>query len=81
MIHYFNGPAVDRNASQPGGLEFGCIKGRFAGASFEEPDQPLQAIDAIFQSIEEVTLERVFQEWMGRLVQCCVVAGGSVEGT
>jgi hypothetical protein len=53
---------VGRDASQPEGLELGCIKGRLAGASFEERDQLLQAIDAIFQSIEEATLERVFQE-------------------
>jgi hypothetical protein len=32
---------------------FGYIKGRLAGVSFEEPDQPLQAIDAIFQSIDK----------------------------
>jgi hypothetical protein len=32
---------------------FGYIKGRLAGASLEEPDQPLQAIDGIFQSIEK----------------------------
>jgi hypothetical protein len=36
----------------------------------------LQAIDAIFQSIENATLERVFQEWMDRLAQCCVTIGG-----
>jgi hypothetical protein len=60
---------------------FGYIKGRLADASFEEPDQLLQAIDAIFQSIEKVTLERVFQEWMDRLVQYCVAVGGLVEGT
>jgi transposase len=32
---------------------FGHIKGRLAGASFEEPDQLLQAIDAIFQSLKK----------------------------
>jgi hypothetical protein len=41
---------------------FGDIKGKFTGASFEEPDQLLQVIDAIFQSIEDATLECVFQE-------------------
>jgi hypothetical protein len=60
---------------------FGYIKGRLAGISFEEPDQPLHAIDVIFQSIEKATLERVFQEWMDRLAQCCVAVGGLVEGT
>jgi hypothetical protein len=32
---------------------FGYIKGRLAGASFEDLAQLLQAIDAIFQSIEK----------------------------
>jgi hypothetical protein len=41
----------------------------------------LQATDAIFQSIEEAVLERVFQEWMDRLAQCCVAVGGLGEGT
>jgi transposase len=60
---------------------FGYIKGRLAGASFQRPDQLLQAIDAIFQSIEKATLKRVFQEWMDRLAQCYVAVGGFVEGT
>jgi hypothetical protein len=38
-----------------------------------EPDQLLQAIDAIFQSIEKATLECVFQEWLDRLAQYCVL--------
>jgi hypothetical protein len=37
---------------------FECIKGGLAGASFKEPNQLLQVIDAIFQSIEKATLER-----------------------
>jgi transposase len=57
------------------------IKSRLAGASFEEPDQLLQAIDAIFQSIKKTTLERVFQEWVDRLAQCGVAVGGLVKGT
>jgi hypothetical protein len=52
-----------------------------AGASFEEPNQLLQAIDAIFQSIEKAASERRFQEWMDRLTHCCVSVGGLVEGT
>jgi hypothetical protein len=60
---------------------FGYVKGRLACASFEEPDQLLQAIDAIFQCVERTTLEHVFQEWMDRLSQCCVAVSGSVEGT
>jgi hypothetical protein len=41
---------------------FGDIKGRLAGASFEDPDQLLQATDAIFSQLKTTTLERVFQE-------------------
>jgi transposase len=59
---------------------FGYIKGRLAGTSFEKADQLLHAIDAIFQSIEKATLERVFEKWMDRLVQCCAAVGGLVEG-
>jgi hypothetical protein len=40
----------------------------------------LQAIDAIFQSIEKAILERLFQDWMDRLAQSCVVIGGLVKG-
>jgi hypothetical protein len=57
------------------------MNGRLADVSFEEPDQPLQAINVFFQSIKEATMDRVFQEWMDRLAQCCVAVGGSVEGT
>jgi hypothetical protein len=66
QIRYFDGPAVDRDVSQPKGLEFRYIQGRLAGASFEEPNHLLQVIEAIFQSIEKVTLGRVFQEWMDK---------------
>jgi hypothetical protein len=62
-------------------LPFWYIKGRLAGASFEEPDQLLQAIDVIFQSLENATLEHVFQEWMDRLAQCCVAVNGLIEWT
>jgi hypothetical protein len=41
---------------------FRYIKGRLSSASFEEPDQLLQAIDVIFQSIDKVVLECAFQE-------------------
>jgi hypothetical protein len=58
-----------------------CIKDTLAGASFEEPDQLFQVIDAIFQSIEKITSEGVFQEWMDRLIQRCVAVGGLVEAT
>jgi hypothetical protein len=55
-------PPYSQNLA-PGDLYlFGYIKGRLAGASFEQADQLLQAIDAIFQSMENATLEQVFQE-------------------
>jgi hypothetical protein len=74
-IRDFNAPAVDRDVSGPEELKFEYIKGRLADASFEEPDQPSQAIDGIFQSIGEAALLRVFQKWMDRLAQCCVAVG------
>jgi hypothetical protein len=40
----------------------------------------LQAIDANFQSIEKATLERVFQEWMDIMTQCCVAVDDLIEG-
>jgi hypothetical protein len=46
---------------------FGYIKGRLAGASFEEPHQLLQAIDATFQSIEKATLEKRVSELDGNI--------------
>jgi transposase len=60
---------------------FGYIKVRLAGTSFEEPDQLLQAIDAIVQSIEKATFGSVFQDWMDRLAQYSVTVGCLVEGT
>jgi transposase len=45
---------------------FAHLKRRLTSASVEEPDQLLQAIEAIFQSIERATLERVFHEWIDR---------------
>jgi hypothetical protein len=40
---------------------FGYIKGRFADASFEELDQFLQVIDAIFQSMEKAHWNACFR--------------------
>jgi hypothetical protein len=54
----------------------GDIKGRLAGASFEEFDQLLQVIDAT----EKAILEHMFQEWMNKLAQYCVAVGGLGEG-
>jgi hypothetical protein len=79
-IRYFNGPAVDRNVTRFEGLELEYIKGKLAAASLKKPGQPWQAIGAISRSIEEAILERVFQERMHRLAQCCVAIGGLVEG-
>jgi hypothetical protein len=52
-IYYFNGPEVDHDASQSEGHEFGYIEGKLADASFEEPDQTFQAIDAMFSPLEK----------------------------
>jgi hypothetical protein len=49
----FQWTRVDRDVYQAEGLEFGDIKGRISGASFDKPDQPLQTTDAIFQSSKQ----------------------------
>jgi hypothetical protein len=52
-IRYFDGPAVGRGVSRPKGLEFRYIKGGLAGASFEESDQLLKVIEAIFSPLKK----------------------------
>jgi hypothetical protein len=48
-------------------------KEKLEGASFDDGDQLLQAIDAMFHSIEKVT---VFQTWRGKLAESLVASGG-----
>jgi hypothetical protein len=46
---------------------FRYIKRCLAGLSFEDADQLLEAVEGALQSIEKVTLQAVFLEWMDRL--------------
>jgi hypothetical protein len=46
---------------------FRYIKRCFAGLSFEDADQFLAAVEGVLESIEKVTLQVVFLEWMDRL--------------
>jgi hypothetical protein len=55
VTEFFAGNGMERTLHPPHSSDialgdlylFGYIKGRRAGASFEEPDQPLQAMDVI----------------------------------
>jgi hypothetical protein len=46
---------------------FGYLKDRLQGQHFEDRDQLFDAIMALTWTIEKVTLQRVFLEWMERL--------------
>jgi hypothetical protein len=45
---------------------FGYVKGCLTGLSFEGAKQFLEAIQAVLDGIEKVTLQAVFLEWMDR---------------
>jgi hypothetical protein len=49
---------------------FGYVKRCLAGLSFEDADQLFAAVEGVLDSIEEVTLQAVFLEWMDRLRKC-----------
>jgi histone-lysine N-methyltransferase SETMAR len=61
VIEFIAGNGMEKAPHPPYSLDlapcdfylFGYIKDRLAGASFDGPDRLLQAIDAIFQSIEK----------------------------
>jgi transposase len=59
---------------------FGYIKDRLAGASFEEPDQIFQKIDAIVQSIEKLRWNACFRsgrkDWRNIVWQLLVESKG-----
>jgi hypothetical protein len=46
---------------------FGYLKDRLQGQHFTDGDQLFDAIMAVTGTIEKVTLQRVFLEWMERL--------------
>jgi hypothetical protein len=59
---------------------FGSLKDRLQGQHFEDGDRPFDAIMAVTESIEKVTLQWVFLEWMERLRRCIDTNGEYVGG-
>jgi hypothetical protein len=60
---------------------FGCVKRCFAGLSFEDADQLLAAVEGVPESIEKMTLQTFFLEWMDRLRKCIGINGEYTEET
>jgi hypothetical protein len=58
---------------------FMYVKKCFAGLSFEDADQLLAAVEGVPESIEKVTLQAVFLEWMDRLRKCITSNGEYTE--
>jgi hypothetical protein len=55
------------------------VKRCLAGLSFENADQLLAAVAGVLEGIENVTLQAVFFEWMGRLKKCIPINGEYTE--
>jgi hypothetical protein len=51
-------------------LFFRYLKGMLQWSSFDEPDEPLSAIQEILSGIDDESLDAAFQEWMIRLQKC-----------
>jgi hypothetical protein len=48
----------------------GHVKGSSAGLWFDIADELLEAVQGVLESVEQVTLQAVFLEWMDRLRKC-----------
>jgi hypothetical protein len=59
---------------------FGYLKDRLQGQHFADKDQLFDAIMALTETIENVTLQRVFLEWMERLRRCIGTNGEYIGG-
>jgi hypothetical protein len=59
---------------------FGYLKDILQGQHFEDGDQLFDANTALTGTIEKVTLQRVFLEWMERLRRCIDTNGEYVGG-
>jgi hypothetical protein len=59
---------------------FGYLRDRLQGQHFEDGDQLFDALMALTETIEKVTLQRVFLEWMERLRRCTETNGEYVGG-
>jgi hypothetical protein len=58
---------------------FGYAKRCLAGLLFEDGYQLLAVVEGILESIEKVTLQVVFLEWMDRSRKCIAVNGECTE--
>jgi histone-lysine N-methyltransferase SETMAR len=59
---------------------FGYLKSMLQGRHFERSEGLLAAILALLDTIENVTLQRAFLEWMKRLTKCLSTNGEYVGG-
>jgi hypothetical protein len=58
---------------------FEYVKRCLPGFSFEDADQLLAAVEGVLESIEKVTLQAVFLEWMNRSRKCIATNGDYTE--
>jgi histone-lysine N-methyltransferase SETMAR len=61
-------------------FRFRYLKSMFQGRHFETGEERLAAMRDMLATIEKVTLERVFLEWMERLAKCISTFGEYVGG-
>jgi histone-lysine N-methyltransferase SETMAR len=54
---------------------FGHVKNRFAGASFADANELVEAIMTVLGEIEKMILEAIFLEWMDRFRRCITTNG------
>jgi hypothetical protein len=67
------------NLAPSGFCLFGYVKRCFAGLSFEDAEQLLEAAEDVLEDIEKVTFQAVFLEWMDRLRKCITANGEYTE--
>jgi hypothetical protein len=72
-------PPCSPDLAPPDFYLFGYVKKCLAGLSFEDADQFLAAGEGVLESIETVTLQAVFLEWMDRLRKCIATNGEYTE--
>jgi histone-lysine N-methyltransferase SETMAR len=72
-------PPYSPDLAPPGFYLFGYVKRCLAGLSFEDVDQLLAAVEGVLESIEKVTLQTVFLEWMDRFRKCIATNGEYTE--
>jgi hypothetical protein len=60
-------PPYSPDLAPPDFWLFGCIKTALSGAKFDEPDQLLNAITELLNTISVEELRAVFDEWVERV--------------